>query len=233
MRGVFVTGTDTGVGKTIFSAGLAWALRDGGHDVGVMKPFATGDKIFSRRFKSKDVAMLAKAAGVRDTDDELNPSFYNIPASPMMGAMLSNQPLPDMPNVLQALRRLALKHKFLIVEGIGGILVPIASDLLLAQFAKAVGLPVIIVTRPSLGTLNHTLLTVDACRKHDLRIAGLVVNMMPKRPTLVEAATPDVLRRITGLPILGVIPELGSRNYLSAGRAVKESINIEALVAMK
>jgi dethiobiotin synthetase len=151
----------------------------------------------------------------------------------MMAAMLSNQPDPNVTNVLEALRRLSLRHKFLIVEGIGGILVPITSDLLLAHFAKSTGLPVIIVTRPSLGTLNHTLLTVSACRKHGLRIAGLVVNMMPKEPTSVEDATPGVLGRITGVPILGVIPRLRNPDYISAGSAIRESINLDELVSMK
>ena len=230
---MFVTGTDTGVGKTVFSAGLAWALRDEGYDVGVMKPFATGGRIFSNKFKSEDVAMLARAAGTKEADDELNPSFYTIPASPMMAATLSNRPFPDVARVLKIMRKLSLKHEFLIVEGIGGILVPIKPTFLLAHFAKSVDLPVIIITLPSLGTLNHTLLTVAACVKHKLRIAGLVVNAMPKSPTPVEYATPDVLRKITGLPVLGIIPKLKNPSYLSVGKAIKKSIRLDRLVAME
>jgi dethiobiotin synthetase len=233
MRGVFVTGTDTGVGKTVVSAALAWALKKKGFDVGVMKPFATGSEIYSDHFKSQDVAILAEAAGVKETDDELNPSFYNVPASPMMAATLTKHPFPDVGNVLKTLKNLSLKHEFLIVEGIGGILVPITPTLVLAQFAKSVGLPIIIVTRPSLGTLNHTLLTVNACRKHNLGIGGLVVNMMPKRPTTVEEATPAVLGRITGLEVLGVIPKLKDPGYLSVGRAIKKWISLHRLVAME
>ena len=100
MRGVFVTATDTGVGKTVFSAGLAWALRVEGHDVGVMKPFATSGRIFSKQFRSKDAALLANAAGANEKDYELNPSFYNIPASPMMATMLSSRPAPRIDAVI-------------------------------------------------------------------------------------------------------------------------------------
>ncbi|HKU49182.1 MAG TPA: dethiobiotin synthase, partial [Nitrososphaera sp.] len=161
MRGVFVTGTDTGIGKTVFSAGLAWVLRKRKIDVGVMKPFATGASAFSKKYRSEDVAMLAKAAGVKEIDSELNPSYYDVPASPLMASVLTGESPPVMQNIIKSLKGLSLRHDFLIVEGIGGIQVPLAKGVSVVDFVELTGLPVIIVSRAAVGTLNHTILTVN------------------------------------------------------------------------
>src|SRR5688572_25075313 len=92
MRGIFVAGTDTGVGKTAVAAGIAWLLKSRRVDVGVMKPFATGSKRHSARYQSEDTAMLAAAAGAPESDEELNPFFFKIPASPLMAAQLTGKP---------------------------------------------------------------------------------------------------------------------------------------------
>lgn len=233
MRGVFVTGTDTGVGKTVFCAGLAWTLKRRGIDVGVMKPFATASRVFSKRHKSADVAILARAAGARESDADLNPSFYDLAASPMMASSLTRKALPPIDIILDSLRRLGSKHEFLIVEGIGGIMVPLTVSNPLAGFAKAADLPVIIVARPGLGTLNHTVLTVNACKAYGLRIAGIVINSMPRTPDLVERNNPDALNKLTNVPVIGIIPKLKVPGYSSAGRAIEKTINLDSLISMK
>src|SRR5919199_5227846 len=128
MQGVFVTGTDTGVGKTIVSAGLAWALLRRKIHVGVMKPFATANRAFSKKYRSQDTAILAKAAQVNDPDSELNPFFYSIAASPLVASELKNQPPINMEIALQSLQNLARKHHFVIAEGIGGLMVPLTEN---------------------------------------------------------------------------------------------------------
>ena len=233
MRGVFVTGTDTGVGKTVFCAGLAWALKRRDIDVGVMKPFATANKVFSKRFRSADVAILARAAGAKESDTDLNPSFYRVAASPMMASTLTGTSPPAIQDVLDSLRRLALKHDFLIVEGIGGIMVPLTISSPLADFVKAADLPVIIIARPSLGTLNHTVLTVNACREYGLRMAGIVVNSMPRTPGLVERNNPDALNKLTNVPVIGMIPQLRVPSYSAAGRAIEKAMDLDSLISMK
>ncbi|MGI0026000.1 MAG: dethiobiotin synthase [Nitrososphaera sp.] len=233
MRGVFVTGTDTGVGKTVFCAGLAWALKRRSIDVGIMKPFATASKVFSKKYRSADVALLARAAGVKENDADLNPSFYSIAASPMMASSLTGKPPPAIQDVLESLQRLAFKHDFLIVEGIGGIMVPLTMSNPLADFVKLAELPVIIIARPGLGTLNHTVLTVNACKNYGLRIAGIVVNSMPKKPTLVEKNNPDALSKLTNVPVIGIIPKLRVPAYSSAGRAIEKAIDLDLLISMK
>lgn len=233
MRGVFVTGTDTGVGKTVFAAGLAWALRRRGVDVGVMKPFATADKKFSARYRSADVSILARAAAARESDMMLNPVFYEVGASPLMASSITKRPPPVIADVLVALKKIAAKHEFLVVEGIGGIMVPLTKKQYLADFVKLTGLPVLIVSRSSLGTLNHTVLTVKACRDLGLRIAGIVVNKMPKNPGKAEEMAPNTLSELTGVSILGTIPQLKNPNYVSAGKVIEKSIDLDLILSMK
>jgi dethiobiotin synthetase len=233
MQGVFVIGTDTGVGKTVFAAGLAWALKKRKVNVGVMKPFATASRAYSRLYRSADVAMLAKAAGAHENDSTLNPSFYRIPASPLMASILSGEDPPAIGNVLDSLRKLQMMHEFLVVEGIGGLMVPLTQNEYLADFIKLTKLPVVIISRPSLGTLNHTILTVRACKSSNLHVEGIVINMMPQKPTRVEESTPEILAKLTSVPVLGVIPRLAQPGYVSAGKAIEKNMDLENLLAMK
>lgn len=233
MRGVFVTGTDTGVGKTIFAAGLVWALRRRGVNVGVMKPFATANRKFSKAYRSCDVSILARAAATSESDMLLNPSFYEVGASPLMASIITGKPVPVIEEILLSLHKLSADHDFLVVEGIGGIMVPLTTKQYLADFVKLSGLPIIIVSRPTLGTLNHTILTVKACRDFGIRIAGIVVNMLRKNPEQVEKITPEILSELAGVPILGTIPLLRKANYTSAGRAMEKSIDLGLILSVK
>ncbi|HKZ62676.1 MAG TPA: dethiobiotin synthase, partial [Nitrososphaera sp.] len=141
MRGLFITGTSTGVGKTAVAAGLAWALRKRKVNVGVMKPFATANRAFSKKYRSQDTAMLARAAGVDDPDSDLNPYFYSLAASPLVASQLKREPQASIEKALQVLQALARKHDFMIVEGIGGIMVPLTENESVADFAKRACLP--------------------------------------------------------------------------------------------
>ncbi|MCI0561951.1 MAG: dethiobiotin synthase [Nitrososphaera sp.] len=231
MRGVFITGTDTGVGKTLVAAGLAWALRQRNVDVGVMKPFATGNKIFSRKYKSRDTATLARAAATTEDDAILNPFFYRIAGSPLMASEIKRLPAPLLEDAVTDLERLGRSHQFVIVEGIGGIMVPLTKEHTVADFVKLAGLPVVIVSRPKLGTLNHTNLTVMACRGIGLQIKGIIVNMMPRRASIVERTTPETIGTLTGVPIMATIPTLGNASYISSGRILEKTVDLDSLVS--
>jgi len=126
MSGIFVTGTDTGVGKTVVAAGIAGALRKDGIDVGVMKPVATGipQKI---GFKSHDSELLAKTAGAKDPENEINPIFLPLEASPLTASQLLNKDI-KLEEIFSAFQHLTSKHEFLVVEGIGGVMVPIKEN---------------------------------------------------------------------------------------------------------
>jgi dethiobiotin synthetase len=205
MNGVFVTGTDTDVGKTFVAAGLAAALKRRGVDVGVMKPVATG--------RSKDAQRLLKASGASDPLDVVNPIRLKAPLSPHLAARREGTRV-ELWRIDRALKTLSSRHEFVIVEGAGGLLVPIRDDFTMADLANRLGLPLLIVARDALGTINHTMLTVEAARTRGLEILGVVVNRSrPGRPDLAERLNPGAIAEAARVPVLGSLP------WRPAGRA--------------
>jgi dethiobiotin synthetase len=199
-RGVFVTGTDTDVGKTFVAAGLARALARRGVDVGVMKPVATG--------ASSDGALLASGLSEKDDPRLVTPVLLGPPLAPSVAARVSGVAL-DLERVWRAWRTLRSLHDFMVVEGVGGLLVPVKHRYPVAAMAKRMGLPLIVVARPTLGTINHTLLTVESARRRGLRVAGLVVCYSRDwRAGKAERSNPAVLEAESGVPLLGVVPFL-------------------------
>ena len=188
VAGVFVTGTDTGVGKTDVACRLVRSLIEAGVDVGVMKPVAAGGRADARRLRS--------AAGVRDALSRINPVWYSKPAAP--AAILAGRRFPA-GRVVTAWRRLARGHQFMVVEGIGGVRVPLDGRLTGLDLMRELALPALIVARAGLGTLNHTLLTVEALRRARVPIFGIVLN--GKADGYAGRTNPALLRRLTGLPV--------------------------------
>jgi dethiobiotin synthetase len=232
MRGIFITGTSTGVGKTAVGAGLAWALRKRKLDVGVMKPFATANRVFSTNYRSQDTAILAKASGVKDPDSRINPFFYSIAASPLVASELNHGAPVNIKKAVQSLKNLGKNHDFLIAEGIGGIMVPLTENEYFAGFAKRVDMPVIIVATTKLGTLNHTLLTVMACEKFGLKITGIILNKISKKPNRVEQKTAEVIERLTHVKVLAVIPFSKEVNYAAIGKLLDHDLDLDKLLSM-
>ncbi|MFO7897955.1 MAG: dethiobiotin synthase [Planctomycetota bacterium] len=203
---LFVTGTDTEVGKTLVASALAWLLRDRGRDVGVMKPFATGCEPAGGDLVAADGACLARAAGADDRHDRVCPVRLRHPLAPTVAARLENRSLSLEP-VWAALGELCERHECLIVEGIGGLLVPVTPGSLLADVAVGLGAPVLIVARAGLGTINHSLLTVDCARARGLEVAAVVLNRTVGRPGgLAEETNPAEIAARSGVPVLGPLP---------------------------
>ena len=173
----FITGTDTGVGKTWFTCWLVRAWLTLGHDAAALKPISTGDR--------EDARCLQNAIESRLTLDEINPLHFREPAAPLVAARAENRSL-DFIAVNKAIRKMSVRFPYLAVEGVGGWRVPLAPDYGVREWAGDLGFPVIVVARGSLGTLNHTLLTVDSIRDAGLSCAGVVVNAGPE-----EGASPD------------------------------------------
>jgi dethiobiotin synthetase len=199
-RGLFITGTDTGVGKTLVAAGLAASLRNSGVDIGVMKPIETG---FSLR--SSDAFFLKRMAGVNDPLENICPYRFKFPLSPYAAAQIENVSI-RLEKVSQAYHRLLRKHQALLVEGAGGLLVPITRKMTMADLALRLNLPLLIVARTSLGTLNHTLLTVEVARRRGIKVAGVIFNHLARRRGLAEKTNPSVIKDFLSVPILGEIP---------------------------
>ena len=211
LRSILVTGTDTGIGKTFVTAGLARACVRRGMDVGVMKPFATGARRVGRRLISDDARILRSAAGVDDPLEEINPVCLRLPLAPRVAARQEGKRI-DLGRVLLAYRGLSKAHPTLLVEGVGGLLVPLSTGFTVAHFARRLRLPLLIVARPSLGTINHSALTVHVARSFGLPILGFVVNAAePSRRGLAERLNPRTLEEETGVPVLAELPHLRGR----------------------
>jgi dethiobiotin synthetase len=183
MRGLFVTATDTGVGKTVVAAAILAALRARGERVAAFKPVLTGTDEPVDPDWPPDDALLAAAAGMRAED--VAPARFGPPVSPHLAAQLAGRPL-DPAALRAAFARRAAQAGVVVAEGVGGLLVPLAPDYLLRDLARDLALPLVIAARPGLGTINHTLLTLAAARSAQLRVAGVVLTPWPDAPSAIE-----------------------------------------------
>ncbi|MBI3616279.1 MAG: adenosylmethionine--8-amino-7-oxononanoate transaminase [Candidatus Omnitrophica bacterium] len=202
MSGLFITGTDTEVGKTFVTSALAWAFRRRGIDVGVMKPVVTGCRRGKGLLLSEDANQLLRASGADDPLDLVSPYRFEPPVAPAVAGKISFD------RIEETYRILARRHEIVLVEGIGGLLVPLDAKRTVADLARRLGLPVLIVARACLGTINHTLLTLETARSAGLEILGVVLNRRNQRPSLAERTNPQVIRKLGKVPVLGVIPDL-------------------------
>jgi dethiobiotin synthetase len=196
--GLFITGTDTEVGKTVVAGALAACLKARGLDVGVMKPVSAGGR--------EDARFLMAAAGAEDDIDDVNPVNLKAPLSPNVAAREEGQ-LVDVEAIREAYGRLSERHECTLVEGVGGLLVPIRDDYVAADLARDIGLPVLVVARAALGTINHTLLTLEAARTRALPVVGVVYNAAKPGPLSTAAVTsPSVVSGLSDVPSVGILP---------------------------
>jgi len=205
-KGLFITGTDTGVGKTLVAGAIAKILADRGFKVGVFKPIATGCYIAWEGLITSDTKFLAHCANSELPLSTITPSGYVTPAAPMVSAEKEHRPI-DFAAITQAYKVICETSDIVIVEGIGGVRVPLTAEFDVRHLAAEFDLPMIIVARASLGTINHTLMTVDALRAANLRIAGIIINnYKPLNATFAEEAAPNIMTQCTGANILAVVP---------------------------
>lgn len=209
-KSIFITGTDTGVGKTIASAALAMLLRRMGHSVGVMKPVTSGCIERDGELVSEDAELLCFAAGVPMSRD-CAPYLLRAPVAPSVAASQEGVRI-SFDTIKEAYLRLAQSHDFVIVEGAGGLMVPLAGGLLVADLAQHLGLPIAVVTRPALGTVNHTLLTTFCARTMGLKVKGVIVNRYPEVPGPAESYAPHMIDSLSGAQLLGVFPDTSGDN---------------------
>jgi dethiobiotin synthetase len=199
--GIFVMGTDTGVGKTVVAAAIALAARAAGRDPAVLKPAQTGDD----GTIVGDAEFVAALIGLDEPSGAICPYRLRAPLAPSVAAALEGRRL-DPQVVACAYNDLVERHDPVIVEAAGGALVPFSDGVDMAGLAAMLGLPVVVAARPGLGTLNHTLLTLEALHRRGLSVLGVVVSGYPEEPGLDALTNPGALARLTPSPLLGAIP---------------------------
>jgi dethiobiotin synthetase len=223
--GVFVTGTGTEVGKTVVAAAIARALAGEGRRVAVFKPAVTGlDELpaagpmsratddMSARRPLADHELLRAAAGSEQSDEEIAPYRYGPPASPHLAAAMAGEEI-EPARLLAAARTAAVNADALVCEGVGGLLVPLAwrtcnsmgdksaTPYLVRDLAVDLGYPLVVAASPGLGTINHTLLTIESARAAGLEVAAVVLTPWPHRPTEVEESNRDTIAGLGNVPV--------------------------------
>ncbi|MCC6423957.1 MAG: dethiobiotin synthase [Phycisphaerales bacterium] len=208
LPGLFVTGTDTGVGKTIVAAALAnWFDRRGAL-VGVCKPIATGCAHRREGLVSEDAELLAHCANTRQPLDIVCPQRYAEPLAPAVAAKRANQPV-DWTVVQRSMDLITQESDRMIIEGVGGVLVPLDDRNTVLDLMAWLDIPAVVVARAALGTINHTLLTLQALRKNGIRIAGVVINGYPaESPGIAEETNPHIIERWGKTKILCILPQV-------------------------
>jgi dethiobiotin synthetase len=204
VTGVFVTGTSTEVGKSVVAAVIARTAAVSGHSVAVFKPAVSG--LDELEGVEADHELLRRAAGSTQTDDEIAPYRYGPAVSPHLAAEMAGEEIE--PGVLvERAQAAAASADTLVAEGVGGFLVPLTPSYLVRDFAVALGVPVVIVGAPGLGTINHTLLTIEAVREAALEVRAVVLNPWPsERDTMLESNR-DTIAALGGVPVL-TLPQL-------------------------
>lgn len=204
-RGLFITGTDTGVGKTVVTAALATGLRGRGVHVGVMKPVETGCPREAGQLLPEDALFLIEASGCTAPLEVVNPYALAEPLAPALAAERTGTNI-DLERIRVCYLELATGHDVVLVEGAGGLLVPLTDRLTMLDLAAELQLDVLIVSRNALGTINHTSLTVMVARQRGLRVVGVIVNNPSFTRDLATETNIGALRRWAGAPILAEIP---------------------------
>jgi len=217
-KGVFITGADTEVGKTIIAGGLARLLRSMRINVGVMKPVETGGEYKKGKLLGKDTEYLIRMGKIQDTYSHINPYIFEHPLAPYVAAKLEGKKIYKK-KILASFKNLMDKYDFLIVEGCGGFLVPITSNYMISDLARDMKLPIIVVARAGLGSINHTLLTLYHARRSGLKVLGIIINKTSRNISMSEETNPQVIRAFGKVPILGVIP------YISGCKSMDVVVN--------
>lgn len=228
-KGFFITGTDTGVGKTIITAALIKVISRLGFTTSGMKPLESGCLQQGDLLVPPDGMFIKTIAHMEENIGHVTPCRFKSPLAPLPASEIEGITV-DFEKIRKAFAGLSKKYDVVIVEGIGGLLVPITRDYSVMDMAKDFNLPLIVVSRPSLGTINHTMLTVNYALKEGLRVAGIIINYnQPPENTPAEATNPEVINRISPVPVIGIFPYLTDMESAAIEKAAEETLDIGIL----
>jgi dethiobiotin synthetase len=214
-NGIFITGTDTGVGKTLVACGIAALLRDWGYKIGVMKPAETGCEEKDGQLFPEDAVRLKEASGCVEPLDKVCPYPLKDALAPSVAAERSGVTI-DIGRIAALYAEISSKHDITIVEGAGGLLVPLLPHYTYADLAKLLKLPVLVVAANRLGSINHLLLTVEHASCRGLRVLGYILNHLESQPSLAAETNAEALRYLTAVPCLGEIPYIAESTKQSS-----------------
>jgi dethiobiotin synthetase len=213
-KGIFVTGTDTDVGKSVIAAGVTAALRSQSVAATYFKPVQSGCREEDGRLVAGDALLAKTLAELEEPLTVLTPVRLKLPLAPAVAAAQEGVRI-DLEEIAQAYRHLAARNDFLVVEGAGGLYVPLVDNtFLVLDLARWLRLPVLVVARAGLGTINHTVMTVKTLQQAGLPVLGSIINQYPEKPNLAALTNPEIIEAISGRPVLAkvpVIPDLMSQ----------------------
>jgi len=228
-KGFFVTGTDTGVGKTIITGAIIRALSFHGIKAGAMKPIESGCGREGDVLVPFDGLLLKQAAHMDDALTLVTPCCFESALAPLPASEIEPVKI-SIPAIRGAFSKLASKYDAMVIEGIGGLLVPIRKNYAVVDLAADLGLPLIVVAKPGLGTINHILLTVKYALREGLEVAGVIINYsLPPENSLAEKTNLHVLEKICPVPVIGTFPYLKNITEENIEKAVRKNLNFEVL----
>jgi dethiobiotin synthetase len=227
VRGLFVTATDTGVGKTAVTGAIARLLARHDIEAGVAKPVQSGALADD---PEGDVMLLRAAAAVADRPEDICPYAFAAPLAPLVAGRLEGR-VVERDVVLASVRAIAERHDAVLVEGAGGLVVPVGEDWTIADLAVWLDLPVLVVARAGLGTVNHTLLTVEAARRRGLDVAGVVLNGLREETDGSAGTNPELIEAFGDVSVLAVLPWVGENGAALAER-LADSLEPGPLLAL-
>jgi len=229
-KGLFITGTDTGVGKTVIAGAIIALLRSRGLNIGAMKPIETGCIPMGKSLQPSDGSFLKDMAQMDEPISQVTPICYESPLAPMVAAEIEDREL-DLQKIRNNFTRLSERYEAMIVEGIGGLLVPIRRDYFVLDLIKELELPIIVVARPSLGTINHTLLTINYAIREGLSVAGIVINFNRSPDgSIAEGTNPHVIQQMTEIPVIGLFPYLRDLERECLERTAARHLDVDILL---
>lgn len=203
MHGLFVTGTDTGAGKTVLAAAIAAVLRGQGIAVTALKPVMTGVEEPNPAGWPHDHELLARVVGRQPS--QVAPLVFGPAVSPHLASELSGTPVSG-PRIEESVREAATSAEVVVVEGVGGLLVPLSDSYDVRALARELGMPLVIAARPGLGTINHTLLTLESARLAGLKVAGVVLTPWPRNPGAIEESNRETIARLGSVEVALLAP---------------------------
>jgi dethiobiotin synthetase len=228
MKGFFITGTGTGVGKTIVTIIIGLYLKSHGYENMIaLKPIESGCKKINNVLTPHDGSLIKEILGLDVGLDVITPIRYSIPLAPMAASEIEGNPF-DKSLLLRHIKEVANKYDHLLIEGIGGLMVPITDKYFVYNLIKDIKLPVIIVAGAGLGTINHTLMSVDFALNNGINVAGVIINNCSNDSSDESiASNPKIIRELSPAPVIGCIPYLeglSHKDFENAVRCIDKSL---------